>query len=208
MLKHNTFGSLVICYFEKTFYLKLAENGATSTARALNQDEVTSILNNPDFNFILLRASINSPFRFLLFYHIATDTKHIHVMILELQGEVNPTVSLVRTNAIPLSLRKFYTSELFQNMSAEQIEDKQFFKLDEIRDIAVVGSYIVMAVAHNRLVKDTVSDHFLKIYFIDPSFKIYVLRHMSLPLSKLSFPREMKMIVGLREEKIDSEMSS
>ena len=65
-----------------------------------------------------------------------------------------------------------------------------------------------MAVAHTRSSRSTASDHFFRVFFIEPNFHLTVLKHMSLPLNKLNLPRDLKMIVNQREEKIDSETTS
>ena len=67
-MKHQILGSIIVCYYEKTFYLKYIDNGETLTLRMQNSEKIKGILEEETFNFFLLRSSINSPFSFLLFY--------------------------------------------------------------------------------------------------------------------------------------------
>lgn len=113
---------------------------------------------------------------------------------------------MVRSHAIPLTLRKVYSKKSFSEIGASQ--DKQLFKLDEILDIQVAGNQVIMAVAHTRSSRNTASDHFFRVFYIEPNFQLSVVKHLSLPLNKLSFSRNMKMVVSMREEKIDSEAIS
>ena len=82
--------------------------------------------------------------------------------ILELQGEADPTISLVRSHPIPLTLRKVYSKSSFSNPGADG--DKQYFKPEEILDIQVAGNKVILAVAHMRSSRNTVSDHFFRVF--------------------------------------------
>lgn len=67
-LKHQILGSIIVCFYEKLFYLKYIDNKDTITLRMQISESVRAILNSEHFNFFLLRSSLNSPFSFLLFY--------------------------------------------------------------------------------------------------------------------------------------------
>ena len=207
-IRHNKLGNTIVCYKSNKFYMKyILEESTTITQEVYLSTELETIFSYTDFIFLYMKTSEQLQQHFVIFYRLGTTDNKLRAMFVQLFGDVYPVVLLINDIVIDTKLHRINRIETQPNFDVLN-EAFIYFGIDEILDIQIAGRKIIFAVAHKQKSKYTQSDHFFRIFLIQQNLNLVMIRHSSLPLSRLSFATGAKIIISSVETKLDTEALS